>query len=124
MATSRFSSLVADAKQRIREVTPDEMRTRLARGDKLHLIDVREESEWAQGHASGAVHFSKGTIERDLEKQISDTAAELVLYCGGGSRSALAADNLQKMGYTNVWSLAGGYKGWRDAGLPTETLQT
>lgn len=124
MATSRFSSLVADAKQRIREVTPDEMRTRLARGDKLHLIDVREESEWAQGHASGAVHFSKGTIERDVEKQIPDTAAELVLYCGGGSRSALAADNLQKMGYTNVWSLAGGYKGWREAGLPTETLQT
>lgn len=118
MATSRFSFLVADAKQRIREVTPDDMRTRLARGDKLHVIDVREESEWAQGHASGAVHLSKGTIERDVEKQIPDTTAELVLYCGGGSRSALAADNLQKMGYTNVISMDGGIREWREKNYP------
>lgn len=120
MAASRFSSLVADAKQRIREITPDEVRTRLARGDRLQVIDVREESEWGQGHASGAIHLSKGTIERDVEKHVTDPGAELVLYCGGGSRSALAAENLQKMGYTNVWSLVGGFKGWREAGLPTE----
>lgn len=120
MSTSRFSSLVADAKQRVREITPDQMRTRLARGDKLQVIDVREESEWAQGHAAGAIHLSKGTIERDVEKRIPETNSELVLYCGGGSRSALAAENLQKMGYTNVWSLSGGFKGWREAGLPTE----
>lgn len=119
MSTSRFSSLVADVKQRVREITPDQMRTRLARGDKLQVIDVREESEWSQGHAAGALHLSKGTIERDVEKRIPETNAELVLYCGGGSRSALAAENLQKMGYTNVWSLAGGFKGWREAGLPT-----
>lgn len=120
MATSRFSALVADAKQRVREITPDEMRVRLARGDRLQVIDVREESEWAQGHAAGALHLSKGTVERDIENRVPDTTAELVLYCGGGSRSALAADNLQKMGYTNVWSLSGGFKGWREAGLPTE----
>jgi rhodanese-related sulfurtransferase len=121
MATSRFSSVVDDAKQRVREITIDETRQRLARGDAVQLVDVREESEWNQGHVRGAMHLGKGVIERDIEKRIPDTGAELVLYCGGGSRSALAADMLMKMGYTNVWSLAGGFRACREAGLAIES---
>ena len=118
---SRFKDLVTDAKQRIEEVTVDEIRQRLERGDSFRLVDVREESEWIEGHAANAVHLSKGVIERDIEKRFPETNTDLVLYCGGGSRSALAADNLGKMGYSNVRSLIGGYRSWREAGLPVDT---
>ena len=118
---SRFKDLVADAKRRVKEVTVEEVRERLKRGDNLQLVDVREESEWLQGRAASAVHLGKGVIERDIEKRFPKTDTELVLYCGGGSRSALAADNLQKMGYTKVLSLIGGFKSWRDSGSPVET---
>jgi rhodanese-related sulfurtransferase len=118
---SRFNQIVADAKRRVKEVTVEEVRQRLSRSDKLQLVDVREESEWLQGHAQNAVHLSKGVIERDIEKRFPELDTELVLYCGGGSRSALAADNLQKMGYTNVLSLIGGFKSWRESGSPIES---
>ncbi len=116
----RFLKLVEDAQTRIREVGIPEIQARLERGDRFRLIDVREDGEWARGHLPRAEHLGKGIIERDVETQIPDTSAEIVLYCGGGFRSALAADNLQQMGYTNVWSLAGGFRGWLDAGLPIE----
>jgi rhodanese-related sulfurtransferase len=114
----RFLKIVDDAKSRVRELTVDDVKKRLDRGDKLLLIDVREESEWAKGHLPGAIHLGKGIIERDVEERVPDTTAELVLYCGGGYRSALAADNLQKMGYANVWSMDGGYRGWTEKGYP------
>jgi rhodanese-related sulfurtransferase len=114
----RFLKIVDDAKSRVRELTVDDVKKRLDRGDKFLLIDVREESEWAKGHLPGAVHLGKGIIERDVEGRVPDTGAELVLYCGGGYRSALAADNLQKMGYTNVWSMDGGYRDWKEKGYP------
>ena len=118
--TSRFVGLVQDAKGRVRETNVEEVRQRLERGEKVTIIDVREESEWEQGHIPGAVHLSKGTIERDVERMFPDVDAELILYCGGGFRSALAADNLTKMGYTNVISMDGGMRGWREAGLDVE----
>lgn len=118
---SRFKELVSDAKRRVREVTVEEVRRRLDGGEHVQLVDVREESEWLQGRAAGAVHLSKGILERDVEKRFPATDTELILYCGGGSRSALAADNLQKMGYCNVSSLIGGFKSWRDSGQPVET---
>ena len=118
---TRFKDIVDNAKRRVTEVTVQEVQERLQRGEKLQMVDVREESEWIQGHATNAVHLSKGVIERDIEKRFSDTGTELVLYCGGGSRSALAADNLQKMGYTKVRSLIGGFRSWREAGCPVET---
>jgi rhodanese-related sulfurtransferase len=114
----RFLQVVADAKKRIRETTVDEVKARIDRGDKFLLIDVREDSEWANGHLPGAVHMSKGVIERDIEARVPDPATPMVLYCGGGYRSALAADNLQKMGYSNVLSMDGGWRGWRQRGLP------
>jgi rhodanese-related sulfurtransferase len=114
----RFLKLVQDARSRIRELTVDDVKAKLDRGERFHLIDVREESEWAKDHLPGAIHLSKGIIERDVEQKIPDTAAEIVLYCGGGFRSALAADNLQKMGYTNVYSMDGGIRGWREKGYP------
>jgi len=117
---SRFQQLVNEAKKSVRECTPQDVQARRDRGDALQLIDVREESEWAKGHAAGALHLGKGVIERDIEKQIPDLDAELVLYCGGGSRSALAAAALQQMGYRNVLSMAGGFKDWKAAGLPIE----
>jgi rhodanese-related sulfurtransferase len=89
-------------------------------GEQFVLVDVREESEWARGHLPGAIHLGKGTIERDVEQRVPDAGTKLILYCGGGFRSALAADNLQKMGYTNVESMDGGWKGWTEAGLPTQ----
>src|SRR5215469_7082606 len=101
----RFLNIVNDARKRIREQTVDEVKAKLDRGERFHLVDVREESEWAKDHLPGAVHLGKGVIERDVEKQLPDTAAEIVLYCGGGFRSALAAESLQKMGYTNVLSM-------------------
>jgi rhodanese-related sulfurtransferase len=114
-----FLKLVEDAKSRVREVSIDEARRKLATG-KAKLIDVREESEWEAGHARGAQHLGKGVIERDIEVRVPDKNAELILYCGGGFRSALATDNLQKMGYTNVHSLDGGWRAWQAAGAPVD----
>ncbi len=114
----RFLQIVQDAKGRVRELTVEQTKAKLDRGERFHLIDVREESEWAKDHLPGAEHLGKGIIERDIEERIPDTGTEMVLYCGGGYRSALAADNLQKMGYTNVWSMDGGIRGWREAGYP------
>jgi rhodanese-related sulfurtransferase len=115
-----FLKLVDDAKSRIREVTVEETRARLDAGDPVRLIDVREDNEWEAGHARGAEHIGRGIIERDIEQLVPDKEAELILYCGGGYRSALAADNLQRMGYTNVSSMAGGWKAWKESGAPLE----
>ena len=115
-----FLKLVDDAKSRIRETDIDGYKRMLAAGENFLLIDTREESEWAAGHAAGAVHLSKGIIERDIEARVPDKNALLVLYCGGGFRSALAADALQKMGYRQVVSLAGGWRAWRQNGMPIE----
>jgi len=114
-----FLKLVDDTRSRIRETNVQEIKQRLDRKDQFTLIDVREESEWAKGHLPGAVHFCKGIIERDIENAVPAKDTPIVLYCGGGYRSALAADNLQKMGYTNVLSMDGGWRGWTEAGLPT-----
>jgi rhodanese-related sulfurtransferase len=114
----RFLKLVQDAKSRIRETTVDDVKARLDRGEKLTIIDVREESEYARDHLPGAVHLGKGIIERDVETKFPDTGAELILYCGGGFRSALSAVNLQEMGYTNVVSMDGGIRDWRNRGYP------
>jgi rhodanese-related sulfurtransferase len=116
----RFLVLVNDAKKRIKETNVADTKRRMDAGEKIVLVDVREESEWAQGHLPGAIHLGKGIIERDIEQRVPDTKAKIVLYCGGGFRSALTADNLQKMGYTNVESMDGGWKGWIGAGLPTQ----
>ena len=118
--SERFVKLVDGAKTRIQELNVPQMKLKLDRGDTFHLVDVREESEWSAGHLLGAIHLGKGIIERDIEDHISDLDAEIILYCGGGFRSALAADNLQIMGYTNVWSMDGGYRGWCEAGYPVE----
>ncbi len=114
----RFLKIVDDAKQRVHETTVDEVKSRLDRGDKFVLVDVREESEWQKDHLPGAIQMGKGVIERDVEQKVPDLNTEMVLYCGGGFRSALAADNLQKMGYTNVISMDGGMRGWREKGYP------
>src|SRR5262249_22765157 len=114
----RFLKIVEDAKKRVCEVTVDEVKAMLDRGEKFTLIDVREESEFARDHLPSAIHLGKGIIERDVEQRLPDTAAPLVLYCGGGFRSALAADNLQKMGYTSVLSMDSGIRGWREKGFP------
>jgi rhodanese-related sulfurtransferase len=114
----RFLKIVEDAKSRVRELTVDQVKQRLDRGEKFHLVDVREESEYARDHLPGARHLGKGILERDIEQAVPDMDAEIVLYCGGGFRSALAADNLQKMGYTKVWSMDGGVRGWREKGYP------
>jgi rhodanese-related sulfurtransferase len=114
-----FLKIVADAKTRIRETSVQEVNKRLDAKENLTLVDVREESEWAKGHLPGAVHLSKGIIERDIENAIPGKATPIVLYCGGGYRSVLAADNLQKMGYTNVFSMDGGWRGWTESGFPT-----
>ena len=113
----RFLKIVEDAKKRIREVTIDEVKAKLDRKEKFLLIDVREESEYAADHLPGAVHLGKGIIERDAEDRIPDQNTPIVLYCGGGFRSALAADSLQKMGYTHVLSMDGGVRGWREKGF-------
>jgi rhodanese-related sulfurtransferase len=114
----RFLQIVQDTKTRVRETTVDEVKARLDGGEKFHLIDVREESEYAKDHLPGAIHLGKGVIERDIESTVPDLNAPLVLYCGGGFRSALAADNLQKMGYTDVISMDGGVREWRAKGFP------
>jgi rhodanese-related sulfurtransferase len=114
-----FLRLVNEARSRIRETNVAEIKRRMDSGEKIVLVDVREESEWARGHLPTAVYLGKGIIERDVEMRFPDKTVELVLYCGGGFRSALAAENLQKMGYTNVASMDGGWRGWLEAGLPT-----
>jgi len=114
----RFLKIVEDAKTRVRETNVDEVKARLDRGDKFVLVDVREESEFQKDHLPNAIHLGKGVIERDIEQKIPDLNTPLVLYCGGGFRSALAADNLQKMGYTNVISMDGGIRDWREKGYP------
>lgn len=115
-----FLKLVNDAKTRVRECMVADLRARQAAGERFVLVDVREESEFAAGHIPGAVHIGKGVIERDIEAKVPDAATPLVLYCGGGFRSALAADALQKMGYTNVVSMDGGWRAWTDQKLPVE----
>ena len=115
----KFLALVNEAKKRVKETTVADVRRRLDAGEKLVLLDVREESEWGRGHLPGAVHLGKGIIERDIERHVPDTNTKLILYCGGGFRSALSADNLQRMGYSNVESMDGGWKGWLEAGYPT-----
>jgi len=114
----RFLKVVNDAKSRVKEMSVDEVKQRLDRGEKIMLVDVREESEFAKDHLPGAIHLGKGVIERDIQARVPDLNAALVLYCGGGFRSALAADNLQKMGYTNVISMDGGVRGWREKNYP------
>lgn len=114
----RFLALVKDAKSRIRRTNVAEVKKRLDAGEKLLIVDVREESEWGRGHIPGAVHLGKGVIERDIEAAVPDTSREIILYCGGGFRSAIAADNLKKMGYANPVSMDGGWRGWTQAGLP------
>lgn len=114
-----FLRLVDDAKSRVREVSVDETRKKLERGE-AKVIDVREDNEWAAGRIAGAEHMGRGVIERDITERIPKKNAELILYCGGGFRSALSADNLQKMGYTNVYSMAGGWRAWKEAGAPVE----
>jgi rhodanese-related sulfurtransferase len=115
----KFLKLVNEAKTRVAETNVAAVKRRIDAGEKFLLVDVREDNEWAQGHVPGAVHLGKGIIERDIEARVPDTAAKVILYCGGGFRSALVADNLQKMGYTNVESMDGGWRGWLEAGLPT-----
>ena len=113
-----FLKVVNDAKSRVKETNVDEVKQKLDRGEKFMLIDVREESEFAKDHLPGAIHLGKGVIERDIESRVPDLNTTLILYCGGGFRSALAADNLQKMGYTNVISMDGGIRGWREKKYP------
>ena len=114
----RFLKIVDEARARVQETTVDDIKARLDRGEKFLLVDVREESEYAKDHLPGAIHLGKGVIERDIESRAPDLATRMVLYCGGGFRSALAADNLQKMGYTQVISMDGGIRVWRERGFP------
>jgi rhodanese-related sulfurtransferase len=115
-----FLKIVENAKSRVREISVSETQKKLAAGHAFHFVDVREDNEWQRGRATGAVHLGKGIIERDIEAEIPDPDAEIILYCGGGFRSALAADALQKMGYTNVSSMAGGYREWLKQKCPVE----
>jgi rhodanese-related sulfurtransferase len=114
----RFLRIAEDARSRVSEISLDDVKAKLDRGETFLLVDVREESEYAADHLPGAVHLGKGIIERDIENRVPDPATPLVLYCGGGFRSAMAADNLQKMGYTNVLSMQGGIRGWRERAFP------
>ena len=118
--TPGFLKIVEDAKSRVREISVSETRKKLEAGQVIQFVDVREDNEWQQGRAAGARHLGKGIIERDIERKIPDSNAEIILYCGGGFRSALAADALQKMGYTNVFSMTGGYKEWVKQQGPVE----
>ena len=115
-----FLKLVEEAKKQVQECTIAEVKAKLDRGERFHFIDVREDHEFAKDHAKGAVHLGRGILERDIETAIPEKTAEIVLYCGGGYRSALAAESLQRMGYTNVSSMDGGIRGWREAGYPLE----
>ena len=116
----QFLKLVNEAKKQVKETNVADVKLRMDSGEKFLLVDVREDNEWEKGHLPGAVHMGRGVIERDIETQVPETSTKMILYCGGGFRSALVADNLQKMGYTNVESMDGGWKGWVAAGLPTE----
>lgn len=118
--TAAFEQLCEDARARVHEITVDEVRTKLDAGARCHFIDVREDHEWQADHAAGAKHLGRGILERDIANIITNPDEEIVLYCGGGYRSALSADNLQKMGYTNVLSMAGGMRAWREAGYAIE----
>ncbi len=118
--SKRFLEIVGEARRHVAETTVQQTKTRLDLGDSFYLVDVREESEWQAGHLPGAIHLGKGVIERDIEGGIPDLDAEIVLYCGGGFRSVLAAENLQRMGYTRVISMDGGFRGWKEAGFPIE----
>ena len=114
----RFLKIVDDARSRIQQTSVDQVKARVDRGDKFLLVDVREDNEWQKDHLPGAIHLSKGIIERDVETNVPDLNTEMVLYCGGGFRSALAADNLQKMGYKRAISMDGGIREWREKGYP------
>jgi rhodanese-related sulfurtransferase len=116
-----FLKAVNDAKSRVRENTPEDVKRKQEAGESFYFVDVREDNEWQKGHATGAIHLGKGIIERDIETAVPDHDAEIILYCGGGFRSALAGDALQKMGYKNVISMDGGWKRWRELGYPIET---
>ncbi|PYU07217.1 MAG: sulfurtransferase [Acidobacteria bacterium] len=116
----QFLKLVNEAKKQVKETNVADVKLRMDSGEKFLLVDVREDNEWEKGHLPGAVHMGRGVIERDIETQVPETSTKMILYCGGGFRSALVADNLQKMGYTNVESMDGGWKGWVAAGLPTK----
>jgi len=115
----QFLKLVSDAKTRVKETNVEDVKRRMESAEKFLLVDVREDNEWANGHLPGAVHMGRGIIERDIETKVPETSTKMILYCGGGYRSALVADNLQKMGYTNVESMDGGWRGWTEAALPT-----
>jgi rhodanese-related sulfurtransferase len=119
--SAAFEKLAEDAKTRVSEVTPQDVLDKIKRNHPFKLIDVREDHEWQEGRAQGAIHLGRGIIERDIEKIAPDYKEELVLYCGGGYRSALACDNLQKMGYTNVFSMAGGIRAWRELGFAEQS---
>jgi rhodanese-related sulfurtransferase len=119
-----FQALVSAAKAKIRETTIEEVSARLKNGERLLLVDVREDDEWRAGHIPGSIHLGKGVIERDIEEEIPNHSAEIILYCGGGFRSAIAAESLQKMGYTNVLSMDGGIRGWKEAGLSVQVPET
>jgi len=118
--TEGFLKLVNSAKSNIREISVSDTKEHMSENPNAKLVDVREDHEWEAEHAKGAIHLGKGIIERDIERTIPDQTTEIILYCGGGYRSALAAETLQKMGYTNVLSMAGGWKAWRESGAPTE----
>jgi rhodanese-related sulfurtransferase len=118
--TPGFLKIVEEAKKKVKELTIDQVADKLKKGDKFHFVDVREDDEWRAGHARGAIHVGKGVIERDIESKIPDPKGEIILYCGGGFRSALAAETLQRMGYQNVASMDGGMRGWRQKGLPED----
>lgn len=118
--TDAFERLVAEIKPNIREISIDEVLAKQERKDKFRLVDVREDHEWTEGKVPGAEHIGRGILERDIEKHIPDYNEEIVLYCGGGYRSAMSAYNIQKMGYTNVLSMAGGMRGWRERNLPED----
>jgi rhodanese-related sulfurtransferase len=115
-----FLKLVNEAKSRVRQCKVHDVMEKIRRGDKFHLVDVREDTEWEAGHVKGAIHLGKGIIERDVERKIPDPDAEIILYCGGGYRSALAAEALQKMGYRNVISMDGGWRAWNENEFPIE----
>lgn len=115
----KFLQLVDESRKKVKETNVADVKRRIDAGERFLLVDVREESEWAKGHLPGAVYMGRGVIERDIEQKVPDTGTRLILYCGGGYRSALAAENLQKMGYHNVESMDGGWRGWLEAGLPT-----
>ena len=118
--TEGFLKLVNSAKSNIREISVSDTKEHMSENPNAKLVDVREDHEWEAEHAKGAIHLGKGIIERDIERTIPDQTTEIILYCGGGYRSALAAETLQKLGYTNVLSMAGGWKAWRESGAPTE----